>query len=332
MTIPGRLSGERFQAALGGKPIVIPTWIKDMAGGLGASIMKVKSVDYAGARVEVGNSNGTNWAFVLKAKSSRGLAGSIDMPNPGDLGVVLSINGDSKSNVWIGAINTIETSENLEKSSFFPNVSDLVHVLFRKHESESFWLLNKLGNLSALFTRKAETESDEARKHIGVSFGNDGKVTLTHYRDADNKGAEFTLSEDGEFSYEVLKDDGSTVSQRFSASSKDGAESFKFENLTAGSSIEAKPNGDVDVSAPVVNVVSPSVNLGTIGLQEFVTKTFLTLFYNVMIPLLKSHTHVVVNAVPAAPGPVVASPSLELIPVTTTPTTTPNITGQVKGG
>lgn len=244
----GRLLGERFQAALGGKPVTIPKSVAAAVGGVGAQLAKVTSVNYAESSVEVSSGQGTNTAFVLKAKSSRKVASAIDMPNVGDLGLVICINGDPKSGVWLGSINTIETDENAESDkSFFPSVSDLIHALFRKHETGSYWLLNKLGRLTGLINRKASKESDPAKKHVNIAIGNDGKVMLTHYRGDDKKGSEFSLSENGEFSFDVLKDDGSTVVHSFRGSVASGSETFKYENKTAGSSIEAKADGGIDI-------------------------------------------------------------------------------------
>jgi hypothetical protein len=170
---------------------------------------RVVSIDYAGARVEVVNSNGSAWARVTKAKSSGRLAGDVEMPNVGDTGVVSPLNGDSKSLVWLGSLNTIEKKNALETDgTFFKKVEDLVHAIFKKHETGSYWLLNKLGKLTSMLYRKAATESDKSKKHIGIVVNNDGSVTLTHYRgDNERKGTEFVLGKDGSFSLVLYNTD-----------------------------------------------------------------------------------------------------------------------------
>lgn len=382
----GMLTGHRYQAVLGGKPVSASPMLTAMAGGVGAQIGKVKSVNYEAATVDVASGSGTTTYFVLKSKSSKQVAGSIDMPNVGDIGIVMCINGDAKSGVWIGSINTIETSLNVESDkTLFPTISSLIHAVFKKHETGSYWLLNKLGNLTALIIRKAAQESDPAKKHVTISIGNDGKVTLTHYRGDDKKGAEFSLSESGAFSFDVLKEDGSTVVHSFQGSAASGSETFKYENKTGGSSIEAKPDGSIDIidgvggkmtltisdkSANFISSLGGSIKvtdkvlaksgasslelnaaiatlkgstvsleggiikLGTSGFLPFVTNSFLALFYNVVIPLLKTHQHPVIGTSPSGPvtGTATASSELAVPDVKICPPVPPNVTAQVTGG
>lgn len=204
------LTGERYQASLGGKPQSVPSFLLTALNGSGAQIVTVKSVDNLNAQVDVFNSNGPRTARVLKKKTSGTRAGSIDMPNIGDVGVILPLNGDAQSTVWLGGLNTVETRNTLELDENYVSVDELAHRAYWKHETTTFWLLNKLGSFLAKFRKKAATEDDASKKSLDISLTNAGVLQVTHYRGEEKQSYKFSADQAGNLSLTLYKDDGAT--------------------------------------------------------------------------------------------------------------------------
>jgi len=205
--------GERYQASLGGEPRAVPTWLRDSINGSTAQIAKVKTVDYPRARVEVSNSNGSNWARVLKTKTSGTSAGRIDMPNVGDIGIIIPANGDLKSQIWLGCLNSIEPSKTLEHDGNFVSADDLIHRVYEKHESDSFWWMKKLGDYFRSFKKKAAKETDPSKKNLDISVGSNGQISVIHYRGSEKKSFQFSADQSGHLNLTLYGDDG--VKQNF---------------------------------------------------------------------------------------------------------------------
>ncbi|NIM22478.1 MAG: hypothetical protein GTN64_08720, partial [Candidatus Latescibacteria bacterium] len=189
--------------------------------GAGAQIVTVRSVDYEHALIHVYNSNGPRVARMLKPKASGTTAGSINLPNVDEIGVIIPLNGDAKSCAWIGSLNSIETSRTLERDENYVSTEDLVHRVYHKHESGTFSILDRLGKFIASFKKKAAEESDEPKKNVDVSLTNDGILNVKHYRGDDKVSVEFSSNQDGAVSFTLFKDDGTTPAVTVS-SDKDG--------------------------------------------------------------------------------------------------------------
>lgn len=231
--------GERYQASLGGSPQEVPAWLLEALRGVGPQHVTVRDVDYVGARVQVYNSNGLRWARVLKTKTSGTLAGEIDMPNVGDLGIVVGTNGDEKAPVWLGSLNSIETERTLEKDENFTSAADLIHRSYKKHETGSFRLLDKLGNFFARFMKKAATEADPAKKNLDVRINKDGTIAITQYK-ADGLAIALSVDVRADGSL-IVENDGHQVSML----SQVGAEIFRYKHKKKDVTIQVTEDGDL---------------------------------------------------------------------------------------
>lgn len=192
-------AGERFQASLGGKADNTPQWVIDALRARTPEIVHVESVDYIGHRVLVKNGNGTLWAYVLKRNTSGKVSGESRLPNVNDIGVIVYLNGDPKSAAWIGSINSVEVRDTIEKDENFISADELVHRDYKKHETGSYWLLDKLGNYFISLFKKAAKEKDVAKKNIDLAVSKDGVVTFTHYRGENKKNFVFKTDQTGAF-------------------------------------------------------------------------------------------------------------------------------------
>lgn len=169
------IPGERLQSSLRMRS-------EENIAFMGAQMVQVMSVDYSTSRLEVYNSNGTRWVRVIFRKTSGVISGDNNMPNVGDWGVILPVNGDAKSAVWIGSVNVEDITHNLvNDSNAPPTPSGLIHRDYSKHETGSFRLLDKLGNLLISWYKKATQETDRALQNLTVSLDG-GVLTITHYR------------------------------------------------------------------------------------------------------------------------------------------------------
>ncbi len=244
----GFLTGERFQASLGGRPQSFPTWLLDSLRGSSAQIVSVQSVDYARATVSVYNSNGPRVARVLKSKSSKNAAGHIDLPNVGDVGVILPVNGDAKSAIWIGSLNTVEFANSLEKDENFTSVSDLTHRAYWKHETGTFWLLDRLGAFMAKFKKKAATEDSPAKKNLDIVLSNLGVLQVTHYRGDDKAGYQFSADQAGNITVTLFKADGTTPAVTFQADESGNATYTHAGDMTVNADGDTTINGGEEVA------------------------------------------------------------------------------------
>jgi hypothetical protein len=295
-------SGMRHQASLGGAPQDVPAWLLSALRAAGPQQVVVRDVDYVGARVQVYNSNGLRWARVLKTKTSGVAAGEIDMPNVNDIGLVVGTNGDEKSPVWLGGLDSIEPSNTLEKDEQFTSNADLVHRYYRKHETGSFTLLDKIGNFMSRLMKRETDETSPAKKNIDLQVGNDGTITITQY-----------------------KADGASVGSKVSVAA-DGA-TVKVE-LGSGQSILL--DGDQDLIEFVAGNMKLDATLVTLGSNTnqipLVTQGFFTI-YNALRALLATHVHT-----STAPGnPTSTSPTLAVLATPDVPAPGTNVTEQVTG-
>lgn len=273
-------------------------------------IATVAAVDYGNARVQVSNSSGTRWAYVMKGKTSNVLAGEIDLPNVGDVGVIVGLNGDTSSVAWLGSLNVVNLSRTLEHDSNFVSAADLVHRLYRKHESQSFWWLKKLGDFMLSFMKKATLETDTPQPNLSVSLQG-GVVVVTHYRGANKTSFTFTADQAGNYGFKLYEDDGVTVAYQTSSDK----------------------NGNVAVASKGTYGLT-SVGLAQINGGQFVAYTSalaqlkaqhdaLAVAFNAQI----AHTHI-----SAVPGNPTGAPSPVEVAVPSLPLTTPIGTSKTKVG
>ncbi len=231
--------GERYQASLGGTPQEVPAWLLEALRGVGPQQVVVRDVDYVGARVQVYNSNGLRWARVLKTKTSGTLAGDIDMPNVNDLGLIVGTNGDEKAPVWLGALNSIETDNTLEKDANFTTPANLIHRRYNKHETGSFSMLDKLGNWFTRFMKKAATEADPAKKNLDIRVNKDGTIAITQYK-ADGAAIALSLDVRADGSL-IVENDGHQVSLLAEL----GNEIFRYKHKKKDVTIQVTEDGDL---------------------------------------------------------------------------------------
>jgi hypothetical protein len=287
---------------------------EDYSGLQGAQYACVKSVDYGGSRVEVCNSNGTFWVRVGQRKISGSvvidptttppttvMAGKSEMPNVNDWGVVIPVNGDIKSGVWLCSVNSVEPTENLVNDSNYPgSAAKLVHRDYEKHETGSFSMLDMLGNLLMSWFKKATKETDTALQNLIISL-NAGVLTLTHFRGIPStRGLVVTSDQSGNLNIQNFQAGGLTLASSISIDSGGG-----FTLLTAtGSQIRCNENGDVVLdngggstitlakATGNVTVNSPSVTLGP-GTAEALLKA------PGFIAAHNAHEHPALNAPPS---------------------------------
>lgn len=230
------LPGERRQNFFRANPELLGAFV-------GAQIVEVTDVDYVGARVEVFNSNGVRWARVLKKKAFGTVAGESDLPNVGELGVILPVNGDAKSAVWLGSLNSIEPSNTIEKDSNYTSDAALVHRKYEKHETGSFRLLDKLGNLTWSLFKKASQESDPALQNMKITISNAGVISVTHYEaDGVTPDVTFSMDKNGSVTLE-------SPAHQISFISKAGSEIFRYLHKIKNAIIQVTQDGDIVLNA-----------------------------------------------------------------------------------
>lgn len=251
--------GERFQASLGGAPQDCPAWLLEALRGVGPQIVVVRDIDYAGARVQVYNSNGLRWARVLKSKSSSNIAGDIDMPNVDDIGLIVGTNGDEKAPVWLGGLNSIETDNTLEKDENFTSVAALRHRRYSKHETGSYTLLDKLGNFAARLFKRAAVETDPAKKNLDIRVNKDGTLSITHYKaDGNAIATSLSLSADGSLS---IENEGHQVA----LVATPGSEIFRYKHKKKNVTIQVTEDGETALADDSGNQVTMDPTDGSVS-------------------------------------------------------------------
>lgn len=253
----GYLPGERYQSNLGASS-------ESFAPSVGAQLVRVIQVDSTRGRVQVSNSNGTRWAWIGKTKASGTLAGRISNPNPTDWGVVIPVNGDGKSWVWICSVNVVDPTLNLEEDSNFTTPVELVHRDYEKHETGSFKLLDKLGNFVLSLFKKATNEASVAMKNVTVQVSNAGVVTITHFRGNNLPSVVLTSDQIGTMTIKNMMDDGETIAfsitadklgtavfenndHQMSLVAADGAAIFRYLHKLKGTVIQVTDSGDIAI-------------------------------------------------------------------------------------
>jgi hypothetical protein len=242
--------GPRYQAGLGGRPQETPHWILEAFRGVGCQQVTVKEVDYVGSRVQVYNSNGLRWAYVLKTKTSGTTAGEINMPNVGDIGLVVGSNGDQVSSVWLGALDDIETRNTLGKDSNFVNAASLIHRAYWKHETGSFRLLDKVGNFVATLFRRPPTpgmpptpatEATPAVKNANITVGNNGTISISTFKsDGATLNLTVNMTADGSL---AVENDGHQIAMIATP----GSEIFRYRHKKKDVTMQVTQNGDVSL-------------------------------------------------------------------------------------
>lgn len=281
----------------------------------GAEIVQVISVDYKRSRVEVYNSNGSRWARVLIKKTSGILAGENDMPNVDDWGAVMPVNGDFKSAIWLGCLNTVEDTENLVNDENYPGSdAGLVHRSYKKHETGSFSILDKLGNLLMTWYKKATRETDAALKNLTVSIQG-GVITITHFRaNPSVKGLELVSDQNGNVNVTNYQADGSAVAARAVVDNSGG---MTISN-TGGATIQFASNGDITLRNNGVTITIAASGTVTIN------GTMISLGSGTLSPLVKAAILAIFNAhvhTSAAPGQPTTPPLTPMVPGPTLITT-----------
>lgn len=273
----------RFPNHLGGE-VVSQSLKDDMLRGYKTIIIegKVDGIEPLTQRVyfscNIGG-NPNNPAQLMKIKASTDLAGYNDMPNIGDKCVIAFLNGNFATPIILGFIESkdpIKTSiayDELGLSADPDTASqELIHLLYRKHETGSFFSLNKIGKFVAKLFKKASTEADPAKANVKLDIDNLGNVDAILYKsDGTTKAVELTLDALGNI---ILTNPKFTLSI-----DKDGKVDIttdKDVNLTSSGKVKVSATEidlDCDGTDPLTGVITGNSTCPFTGLPHIMPST-----------------------------------------------------------
>jgi len=255
----------RFQNALGG--IAVSSEAKRLINMNVASSMTfglVTDVNNITQMVQVQTGRGSNWAMLMKPKCSRQKAGSYDMPNVGDLCLISFIEGDEKTWVIHGFVesenpqNMITCDDNKETGTLQEIKDKLKNRFYWKHETGTTVFLNKLGKFFLNFLRKASLETDPAKPNLWFDLDEAGNLDIKLFKDDGTPAVELTADAEGNVTITNAKDVTVNIEGDVNVNATNANVTADEVNLNNGSKGVARKDDAVEVTIPIGAIITPT--------------------------------------------------------------------------